>query len=315
MSKRAHALLGSLRRRSVSLLTAMSFLVLAITGVIAFVRPFSIEVVGLHALMGFAFIALIALHVINNIRPLKGYLHGKAVWVALGIVALMSLLFWVQPAPVKKVLSLSGNLGPAQERFEMGDDQMTFNYSPSPGYRMELRVRMGPSYDAENPPAVAIWLENQGAYHIKTLLMPETIRAYELPYWKFKRMGWEQAKLDAADAGDVDVVSSPTPNGSFDPADYILPEASGESTPYRLLIEINQLDDAHGTYDDQPSLVYAVEIDNSLPRVFQLLDLQGYPKQEGDGADEDWALYYTDETFGSALELIDSALLTIERKE
>ena len=108
---------------------------------------------------------------------------------------------------------------------------------------------------------------------------------------------------------DIDAVTSPTPNGSFDPADYILPSDSKESTPYQLLLEINQ------PGDNQPSLVYAVEIDNSLPRGYQLLELRGFPKREADDekGKEVWGLYYVDESFTTALDLIDSVLLTIER--
>ena len=79
--------------------------------------------------------------------------------------------------------------------------------------------------------------------------------------------------------------------------------------PYRLLIEIDQPD------DDQPSLVYSVEVDNADPRAFQLLDLVGYPKREenDENGKEVWALYFVDERIDSALGLIDSALLTIDR--
>ena len=80
--------------------------------------------------------------------------------------------------------------------------------------------------------------------------------------------------------------------------------------PYRLVVEIDQPDDG------QPSLVYTVEIDNVAPQTFQLLELEGYPKREDDDEDgkEVWALYYIDERFHSALELVDSALLTIDRR-
>ncbi len=107
----------------------------------------------------------------------------------------------------------------------------------------------------------------------------------------------------------TDAVTSPTPNGSFNPADYILPAGPKDSTPYQLLLEINQ------PGDDQASLVYAVEIDNSLPRGYQLLELKGFPKREADDekGKEVWGLYYVDETFTTALDLIDSALLTIQR--
>jgi hypothetical protein len=62
-------------------------------------------------------------------------------------------------------------------------------------------------------------------------------------------------------------------------------------------------------------LVYAVEIDNADPRAFQLLELVGYPKREENDKEgkEVWALYFVDERFTSALKLINSGLLTIDR--
>jgi hypothetical protein len=307
MSNRNKPQLGTLPRRTVSLLTALTFLVLAVTGVVAFIQPFSIGIIGLHSLMGFFFIALIGLHILNNSRPLTSYLKSKTLWVTLIVTASLTLLFWWQPAPVKTVLGWSGNLGPAMERFEMSEDEMVFDYSPSPAYKMRLNVKTGPSYDTSPPPQVAIWLENQGGYHIKTLLDPKD--KTETPYWSFKRAGWEKARREAETEKDIDAVTSPTPNGSFDPADYILPRDSKESTPYRLLLEINR------SGDDQPSLVYDVEIDNSLPRGYQLLELRGFPKRDADDekGKEAWGLYYVDETFTTALDLIDSALLTIDR--
>jgi len=300
--------LGPLHRRAVSLLTALTFLVLAVSGVLAFIQTYSIAVIGLHALMGFVFVVLIALHLSNNIRQFISYLQGKALWATLAATAALTLLFWWQPAPIKIVLGWSGNLGPAMDRFEMGEDEMVFDYSPSPKYKMRLNVKTGLSYNSNPPPQVAIWLENQGGYHIKTLLAPAT--ASETPYWSFKLAGWEKAKREAELPGKADAVTTPTKNGSFDPADYILPGGSKDSTPYSLLLEINQ------PGDKQPSLVYAVEINNSLPRTFQLLELRGYPKREeyDKKGKEKWGLFYVDGTFGSALDLIDSALLIIERE-
>lgn len=307
MREKRKTQLGTLRRRVVSLFTALTFLVLAVTGVVAFIQPFDIGIIGLHALMGFFFMALIGLHVFNNSRPLSSYLHSRSLWVTLAVTAVLTALFWWQPGPVKTVLGWSGNLGPAMERFEMSEDGMVFDYAPSPAYRMRLTVRTGPAYQQEPPPQVAIWLQNQGGYHIKTLLAPGD--GAETPYWSFKHAGWEEAKRRAEELGEVDAVSTSTPNGSFDPADYILPAAAGESTPYELLLEINQ------PGDDQASLVFDVQIDNSLPRTFQLLDLRGYPKRGDDTEDgkQTWDLYYIDASFTTALDLIDSALLTIER--
>ncbi|MDB2673650.1 DUF4405 domain-containing protein [Akkermansiaceae bacterium] len=305
---------GKARRRIISLLIMLTFLVMAVTGALAFFLPFSIEIVGLHALMGFVFVTFIMVHILNNSRQLKGYLKGPVVWLAVGVTAGLSALFFLQPAPVKSVLSISQNLGPALDRFEVQEDGMVYQYAPSDDYQMKLTVKTGPNFDPGDPPRIAIWLENQGDYHLKTLLSPDEL-SEELPYWSFKRRGWQKAKEEADTGVAVDAVSTPTPNGSFDPADYILPAEPDTSTPYKLLIEINQPGDAHGDYKDQPSLVYSVEIDNLRPVTFQILDLVGYPKREDEDNQEAWSLYFVDEGFGSALELVDSALLRIERRQ
>lgn len=307
----------SRKRSAVSLLAAFSFVVLAVTGVVAFFRPFSIQIVGLHALIGFVFIGLIVLHVLNNSGHLGRYLKSGPVWLSLGAVAVLAVLFSWQPGPIKSVLGLSKNMGPSLDRYEVTELGMSYRYSPDPRYEIALTVRSGRGFDSNLPPHFAIWLENASHYHIKTLRAPDGEGGRsELPYWDFKRRGWEKAReeaersgADLADELGVDAISGPTRNASFDPADYILPGEAEESLPFRLLLEINQPD------DEQASLVYAVEIDNFDPRTFQLLDLVGYPRREEDdeAGKEVWELYYVDESFGSALELIDSALLTIER--
>ena len=304
-----------MNRRFVTLLTTLTFLVIAVTGVVAYIVPFSLRIVGLHSLMGFLFVVLVGLHVANSFSPMKRHLRSRTLWITIAITAAFGIVLWWQPAPVKALLGLSGNLGPALDRFELREDGMVYNYSPSPEYRMELIVRSGKSYDAKTPPHFAIWLENQGGYHIKTLQAPKPGYSGELPYWDFKLKGWEKAKREAEEEGQVDAITSATPNGSFDPADYILPADPDNSTPYKLLLEINQPSDAYGDSADQPSLVYSVEIDNLSPRIYQLLELEGYPVREDEDGKEAWALYYVDGGFGSALKLIDSALLKIERGE
>ncbi len=159
----------SRQRSAVSLLVAFSFIVLAVTGVLAFILPFSIRIVGLHALIGFGFVGLIAFHVFNNFRQLAGYLRSRVVWGTLVATLIWVAVFLWQPAPVRKVLRLSGNLSPALDRFEVTDEGMRYRYVPDPRYRMDLNVRKGAAFDTSNPPNFAIWLENASHYHIKTL--------------------------------------------------------------------------------------------------------------------------------------------------
>ena len=161
------------QRSFVSLLTASSFIVLAVTGILAFVRPFSLGVVGLHGLMGFVFVGLIALHVANNLSHLSQYVRGKILWLTLAITAGLTGLFLWQPGPIQSILALSQNLGPASDRFELKDDGLVYHYTPAEQYKMALTIRAGQTFDARTPPHVAIWLENASFYHIKTLHEPD----------------------------------------------------------------------------------------------------------------------------------------------
>jgi hypothetical protein len=201
--------------------------------------------------------------------------------------------------------------------FELDEKGLTYQYSPDPDYKLLLDVRTGPSYDPQNPPHLAIWLENQSLYHIKTLYSSDRNDSQtQLPYWAFKVRGWEQAKREAEEKQlsleeSIDAISEATANGSFDPSDYILPKDQNSSMPYRVMLEINQPNDPSSKIQDQPSLVYEVEVDNFDPRTFQLLELVGFPAL--DQENDEWYLSYVDESIESAFEIVDSVLLQIER--
>ena len=315
-----------MKRNVVSLTIAVLFLTLAVTGVMGFFLPFNILTVSVHALLGFVFIGSIALHLKNNFRQLKNYFTSKTALLVILCVAALVAVILIQPKPVMAILGLSKNLGPAADRFELKDTKVVYHYTPAPHYKMQLNFKGGSAFDAENPPHMAIWLENTSRYHLKTLFhsqVPEVKNS--LPYWHYKKSEYEKYKAEseaAEKAGkkqveDVDALSSATPNESFDPADYIVPKDPEKETPYRLLIEINAPDDGNEHYPDQPSLVYVVEVDNKHPRSYQVLDLVGYPKSEMDEEEGEieWSLLYADGTITTAHDLFDSALLLIERSD
>ena len=292
---------------------------MAVTGVIAFIQPFSIEIIGLHALTGFLFIGVIVGHIFNNSVALKKYFKSPVLLSVIGITFVTTALFYYQPTPIKKILGLSGNLGPALDLFEMDEKGMTYHYTPDPGYKLLIDLRTGPAYDLKNPPRLAVWLENQSFYHIKTLYVSDNPdNRQQLPYWAFKVKGWEKAQMEAEEKNlsledSVDAVSEATANGSFDPADYILPTEQNASMPYRVMIEVNQPNDPSSKLADQPSLVYEVEVDNYNPYTFQLLELVGFPVLEKNTEKKEWYLSYADESIESAFEIVDSVLLQIDR--
>ena len=312
-----------MKRDWVSNLIAMLFVTIAVTGVMGFFLPFNLLTVSVHSLVGFVFIAAVVFHVRNNFRSLRTYVTKRSAVVLLLLVIALIAVIVLQPAPIKSIIGLSSNLGPDPGRFEIDGRRMLYRYDPAPHYRIQLEVVGGSTFEADDPPYVAIWVENRSGYHIKSLYQSER-EGYptQLPYWHYKRSEYlkykreHEAKTEAQLQEELDALSSATDNDSFDPADYIVPRDPNRNAPYRVMIEINQLGDGNEEYADQPSLVYAVEVDNNDPRTFQVLEIVGYPKAEtgGDGQAQ-WSLYYVDETITTARNLLDSALLRIARNE
>jgi hypothetical protein len=306
------------KRHWISTLIAILFLSMVITGIMGFFLPFNLLTVSVHALGGLVFALAIGLHVKNNFRQLRGYFTRRsAAVILLSVLALIACILW-QPKPVRAVLALSDNVGPDPMNFEIEGSRMLYRYDPAPHYRMLLEIVGGPAFQEQNPPSLAIWIENTSGYHIKTLHRRET-DAERLPYshhkyreyLKYKKR--HEAMSEAERKAELDAISSATENDSFDPEDYIVPRDPEREAPYRVLIEINQPGDANDHYDDQPSLVYSVEVDNRDPRTLQVLEIVGYPRQEKENGETTWALYYADETLTTARDLLDSALLRIAR--
>ena len=315
-----------MKRHWISTLIAMLFVTLAVTGVMGFFFPFNLLTVSVHALVGFVFIAAVGLHIRGHYHQLRRYFTKRSAAVLfLFVVALITVILW-QPRAVTAIIGLSDNLGPDPSRFELDGQRMLYRYDPAPHYRMLLEVMGGSAYDAQDPPFVAIWIENRSGYHIKSLYHSER-DGYEaqLAYWHYKRSEYlkykaeHEAKSEAekqAEEDELDALSSATENDSFDPADYIVPRDPEREVPYRVLIEINQPGDGNDHHADQPALVYSVEVDNLDPRTFQVLEIVGYPQaEEGEDGEMEWSLYYADETMTTARDLLDSALLRIAREQ
>lgn len=276
----------------------MIFVVISTTGVMAFFLPYDISIISIHAILGFLFLAIILIHLYNNLNQLKKYLKSKSTLSVFVITFLLTAIIIAQPAPVQSILKLSKNTGPALDRFQIQDSTICYDYAPAETYKLSVKIQSGLNTSIQTPD-IAIWLENQSNYHIKTLHASSNATT-QLPFWNFKKSEYEKAKLEAQkEQQDILAVSGATPNNSFNAEDYLLPK----DQTYTLLIEINQ------PHDQQPSLIYSVEVSNSEAKYFQTFDLLGYPSQE----ENSWKINYDLSQFTSAKQLINSALLTIQR--
>ncbi|MCM8530885.1 MAG: hypothetical protein NE330_06975, partial [Lentisphaeraceae bacterium] len=223
-----------MQRKLVSLLVLMIFIVISVSGILAFFLPFSITIIGLHSLLGFLFLLIIGAHLYNNWRSLKTYLKSKSALACLIFISILSYTIILQPTPVKAMLRLSKNTGAALDKFSFSKSGISYSYSPDDSYKMKLSIQ--PTKTFQENLNLAIWIENQSSFHIETLYSSQSNESSALPYWSWKRSEFLRAKEEAeTNKEDIDAISGATPNESFLAKDYILPN----DQQYTILIEVN----------------------------------------------------------------------------
>jgi uncharacterized membrane protein len=102
--------------------------VVVVTGIIAFLRPFSITVISLHVIFGLCFAVTAVWHVRNNFPSLRNYLvSGKAITcivLACGLAAAIVL----QIPPVRALMRLSANTDRTAVTVVTQADRLHFEY-------------------------------------------------------------------------------------------------------------------------------------------------------------------------------------------
>lgn len=189
-------------------------------------------------------------------------------------------------------------------------------------------------------PAIVFWIEDMDGNYLSTIFITKSyatgiyshemvgdtmwlnnpgpsIQPAALPYWTHKK-GLINGKslVPSPENPYVDAFTSATPMGNFD----IHTEITNELGNYRILMEINQLGDWNSywtnskyptskaySHSAQPSLIYAVTINNS-DSVFYL-----NPIGHGDPTGETGILYTNLTTLTTSKEIIE--FVKVEKKE
>ncbi|MDX1680071.1 MAG: hypothetical protein R3242_04995 [Akkermansiaceae bacterium] len=313
-----------------------SFLTLAVSGLLAYLQPFSIVTTRVHVVFGLLTFVLVGLHLASRIPYFKAQTVGRkasypllivitASWVVLLVVSLQGV--WpakplmegsyesrhkraiVRPSPLAGLAELDGGQRLVARKPGEGADTM-----------VSLLLRFGDQ--VEGPPALAVWAETTNGSMIETLYLPselaysedvtwkgaETKRHHLLPIWRHKH-----TLVTGVDPeGEIDAYTAATPEHAFTLDQYL---NSGEDGRFVICVEVNALGDANEAYDDevlgQPSLLYTAYVDASEGPKYGLLELTAH----GGEAIESGTLNYDFEGIDSARQLIDLLLVHTEKFE
>lgn len=325
-----------MKRSFVSLLIAILFLVLGITGVLMYFSPFSKSITVLHITTGFLFVLGIGFHLVNNSRALFSYFKGAKKGrfhlnpAFLGITISMLLLIGISKfdlPPLKQLYALGEGL---QGKTEVYYKIMETN-SQIQGQGIQVEVLMS---QPSHTPTLAVWIEDKQGNYLQDLYVSQKLaredfinfnnkrRPEALPVWSHKRGVQSQDGLYVPDKNNpiADGMTGATPT-----TNWILQSHIAESVDsIRVFMEINQSFDWNDHFnptafpDDpvysgpgkvgQPALIYATEIINIQQPSLEQMKLLGRAHHSGqDGAIRSDLAHMT-----TALDMVKRVLVEIQ---
>ena len=312
-----------------------SFITLAVTGVMSFVRPFSLPVTRIHIVFGVATLLLVALHLASRIRYFraqlslrptskmsKGLLAGITLtWAALLVCSLVDGL------PVRALINQGHE---ARNRAEIvrpstlvaslaSPDTLVSTRLAKDSDTVALSVHAALRPDAGKTPVIAIWAETTAGTLIETLYISPSFAYTDQPTWNGTPVArgdvlpiWRNrytAQAGIEPDGTVDGVSGATQNHQFSLDAHL----SIDADAYVLCLEINIPGDTSSTWTDpvlgQPSVLYTGYIDGGIHPKYTVLERTGH----GGTGENAGAIQYNMETLGSAKHLLDIALVRSQR--
>ncbi len=309
-----------------------SFLTLIASGLLAYLRPFSLVTTRVHIVFGLLTALLVLLHLLSRTRYFASHTVGsKASRPMLALIVLsgsgLLILSLLGSWPAKPLVDASYESRHRHEivrasslagLVEIDKSHCIAARVPGKGADtlLSLLVRFG---DKDGPPpAMAIWAETSTGSMIETLYLDsqlayaeevewqgvKTRRHQLLPIWRHRH-----TLVSGVDPmGKIDAFTAATPNHAFSLDQYL---QRGKEEGFVLCVEVNAAGDANQAYPDpalgQPSLLYTAYIDSKEMPGYRLLELTAH----GGGAESSGAMQYEFEGIDSAKQLVDLLLVHI----
>ena len=314
-----------------------SFSALAVTGVLAYLRPFSITVTQIHIIAGFVTLVLVLMHLLARLpyfknRISKGrqgaslrlqvILFGSVFgFLVYGSVSSIPPASWLidnsyehrNSAQIVRSSSLVGFEEPAPHRKWIVRESQDDNGSGLSIY-LSFQEELNPM------PSIAVWAESTTGSMIETLYLEQSLAYSEVPLWedyKTQRSHilplWRHRYTllsGITPSGEVDAVSGATESHQFALDPYL---EKGKGNEFVLCVEINAPEDSSLNFPDpilgQPSLIYTCLVEVDREDNYYLFELTGHG---GGDALETGNIQYDWESIGSAKELKDLFLAKLE---
>ena len=310
-----------------------SFITLAVTGVLSFVRPFDLPTTRIHIVFGFATLILVGLHLYSRVpyfrqqmkSPSKASVNPR---VLVGIVVVWAVLLFVSltNGPVaRQVIEQGYEYRHRQEIVrpsalvaavrEEGEIVASRAQEESDTVALTVHGLLAAKQDV----AIAVWAESSNGTLIETLYVTPAMGFSDNPDWagaSVKRGDvlpiWRNRYTLVAGVepdGSVDGMSGATADHRFSLKEYL----TTEGKDFVVCVEINAAADVDDKWTDpvlgQPSVLYTGLIEEDKESGYVLLELTGH----GGKGDHAGAIRYDLESITTAGKLLEIAVARCDR--
>jgi hypothetical protein len=314
-----------------------SFLALAVTGMLAYFRPFSLTATQVHLLAGFVTLVLVILHLSARLPYFRKQTEkGKGRDGFRKHIFILLLLFGgLLYSAVENLPPVSWLIEGSYEsrnRAEIVRSSSLVAFSePAPHRKLIVRdcreenasglsVLLHFSENLKTMPSIAVWTESTTGSMIETLFLEQSLAYSPTPLWKDYRTErhhilplWRHRYTllsGIAPSGESDTTTGATQSHQYALDPYLV---RAEGNEFVLCVEINAPGDGNQKFTDpllgQPSLLYSCMIEVDRKDTYYLLELTGHG---GGDAIATGNLQYDFDGFGSALNLKDLFLVKVE---
>ena len=315
-----------------------SFSALSVTGVLAYLRPFSITVTQIHIIAGFVTLVLVLMHMLARLPYFKNRISKGRQGASLRIqVILFGTVFgflvygsvssippssWLiensyehrNSSEIVRSSTLVGFQDPEPHRKWIVRESQDDNGSG-------LSIYLSFQKDLNPMPSIAVWAESTTGSMIETIFLEQSLAYSEIPLWedyKTQRSHilplWRHRYTllsGIKPSGEVDAVSGATESHRFALDPYL---EAGKGNEFVLCVEINAPGDHNNEFSDtllgQPSLLYTCLVDVDRMEPYYLFDLTGHG---GGDAIETGNIQYDLDLIGTAKKMKDLFLVKIEK--
>jgi len=320
----------------------LSFVTLAVTGVMSFVLPFSITTARVHIVFGGLTGVLVLLHLATRLRyftriakqsvTLKAKTKPQVPrWLVASIVVVWAGLLWVsfngrQPATGLIALGFEARhkaeifrAAPQTVYEQVADTNRIVSLSPQTG-ELVVDVQIEYRQPMDQQPAAAVWAETSRGRMIQTLFVDSALAYADEPVWHGRATPrhhilpiWRHGytAINGIDpAGEADALTAATPMHSFS----IENSLATEEGYFVICLEINAPADANAHYTDehlgQPSVLYQTDrINLDDEQAYYLM----YRTAHGGNALDSGERSYNFDGFTTGDDLIEKVLVHVVR--